>query len=183
MKLMDYRNIDDGRSETRWKQYDKIARYEVTEHFGAKQFPTYFKKCWDLLVPEGLLLVQQISLADPAAMRRPTLEFSLAYIFPDGELLPANFTQKKAEEAGFETQSMESFREHYVLTLDRWLNTFEAKHGELVFATDEPTYRAFRLYLGGAKHLFQTSNKFNLHQMLFSKPDQNAASGLPLNAN
>ena len=103
-----------------------------------------------LIVSTGLLLVQQISLTDQAFMRRGIYEFCQAYIFPDGELLSANFTQKKAEGAGFEVRHLEAFREHYALTLDRWLRKLEANHDEVVRAKNEATYRAFRLYIAGA---------------------------------
>ena len=45
VELMDYRDI------TGLQRFDKISTIEAMEHFGARQFDTYFKKCWDLLSP------------------------------------------------------------------------------------------------------------------------------------
>ncbi len=73
---------------------------------------------------------------------------------------------------------MEARREHYALTLQRWLHHVETRHDALVRATDEATYRVFRLYFAGAC-LGMQINVYGLHQMLFVKPDR-CTSGYPL---
>jgi cyclopropane-fatty-acyl-phospholipid synthase len=171
IELLDYRDLDDS------QPFDKIATIEVTEHFGAGQFPTYFRKCWELLRPGGSLLIQQITLSGKAGMAAAR-EFSQHYVFPDGELVPVSFTQQKALDAGFEVRDVECFREHYPPTLRHWLRRLEARHDEVVRATDEATYRVFRLYFAGACLGFQ-NNVYNLHQTLLVKPS-GTASGYPL---
>ena len=104
-------------------------------------------------------------------------EVSERYIFPDGELLPASAICKAAEGAGFEVRDVEGVREHYPFTLRAWLSNLETHHDEIVRATDEATWRVFRLYFAGACYGYLT-NIYHLHHFLFVKPDPNA-SGWP----
>ncbi|MBN8625090.1 MAG: class I SAM-dependent methyltransferase, partial [Planctomycetes bacterium] len=105
-------------------------------------------------------------------------EFNQEYVFPDGELAPTSTTLRAAESAGMEIRDVESFREHYVLTLRGWLKNAEQNHDAIVAATDEANFRVFRLYFAGACYGFRT-NVYNLHQMLFVKPD-GVSSGMSL---
>jgi cyclopropane-fatty-acyl-phospholipid synthase len=170
IEVVDYRNLPDH------EQFDKITCIEVGEHFGAAQFPTYWRKCKQLLRPGGAMVHQQIGTAGHTVMPENAASFLQRFIFPDGELLPLNFWLRHAEQAGLEIR--ESLREHYPLTLKHWLANLEASEHELVAATDEATYRCFRLYLSGAAWGFN-NNVYNLYQVLLVKPDQ-GRSGLPL---
>jgi cyclopropane-fatty-acyl-phospholipid synthase len=169
--LLDYRDLDEG------QPFDKIATLEMIEHAGPEQFPTYFQKCWRLLRPQGSLLNQQITLAGFHGIR-PTVDFTHKYVFPDAKLTPVSFTQQEAIKVGFEVRDVENLREHYALTLIHWLRNLEARHDDAVRATDETTYRIFRLYFAGACFGYH-NNVYNLHQTLFVKP-AGAASGYPL---
>lgn len=172
VELMDYRDLPEN------EPFDKITCVEVGEHFGASQFPTYWKKCYSLLKPGGMVLHQQIETAGHTGMPEMAVAFSHRFIFPDGELVPLNFLLKHAEEALLEVRDVEGLREHYPLTLKHWLANLEANEAELVALTDEATYRSFRLYLGGASWGF-LNNVYNLYQMLVVKPDHHR-SGIPL---
>jgi cyclopropane-fatty-acyl-phospholipid synthase len=168
--LVDYRDVDER------EPFDKIVTVEVIEHFGAAQFPAFFQKCGRLLRPQGSLLIQQITQADPSAFRG-ALEFSQHFIFPDGELTTIGFTYGAAEKAGFEVRDMECIREHYCLTLQHWLRSLEARHDDVVRITDEANFRIFRLHYAGSVRAF-ANNVYNLHQTLYVKPD-GFASGYP----
>jgi len=171
VEVRDYRDLDRAGS------FDKIVMMEVGEHFGPHEFAGYFKKCYELLKPGGQLLVQQITLfeyRDAPGVR----VFSKNFIFPDGQLVHVNLLTEQAERAGLEVRDVECIREHYPKTLTRWLGNLEANHAELAAATDEATYRTFRLYLSGAKHGFLT-NLYNLYQLLYVKPDTTGASPVP----
>ena len=170
--LIDYRDIDERQA------FDKITTIEAMEHFGASQFAAYFQKCWRVLRPQGSMLVQQITLKDPAVLTPSTRAQIQAFIFPDGQLVSVPYTLSEAEKAGFEVRDVESFREHYVLTLDHWLHTLETRRDDAIRAIDEAAYRNFRLFLAGARRMF-AQNLHNLHQMLFAKSHP-AESGYPL---
>jgi len=172
VELIDYRDLDES------QPFDKIATLEMIEHAGPEQFPIYFQKCWKLLRPQGSLLNQQITLAGFHGLR-PTVDFTHKYVFPDAKLTPVSFTQQEAIKVGFEVRDVENFREEYTLTLSHWIQRLEARHDDAVRATDEATYRIFRLYLAGACFGY-LKNVYNLHHTLFVKPDTSAASGYPL---
>lgn len=144
VEVIDYRDL------TNQQPFDKITCIEVGEHFGAAQFPIYWRQCNRLLRPGGAILHQQIETAGHTTMPDAAVAFSQRFIFPDGELVPLNFLLRHAEEAELEIRDVEGLREHYPLTLKHWLANIEAHEQELVAATDEATFRSFRLYLSGA---------------------------------
>jgi len=173
VRLCDYRDIEPT------ERFDKITTVEVAEHFGVAQFPTYFRKCFALLKPRGNLLLQQITLLgdeDPTAAKA----FCQAYVFPDGELASLDTSLRAGAQAGFEPRDVESFREHYMLTLKHWLENTEARREELIAECGEAGYRKYRIFYAGAYYGFDDL-AYNVHQMLFAKPDDEVRCGLPLN--
>jgi hypothetical protein len=99
------------------------------EHVGRARLPTYFSKAHRLTRPGGLFLNHGIvNLSSrPAPLRvvqkalAQKTSFIQRYVFPDGELVPPAEVLRFAEAAGFETRDVESLREHYALTLRRWV--------------------------------------------------------------
>jgi len=159
------------------KLFDKIASVGMIEHVGLSRLGDYFRRAFRLLRPGGAFLNHGIAL-NPAYPTPPGPFFSDFYIFPDGEILPLSTTLRMAEEEGFEVRDVESLREHYVLTLDRWRKRLEARAEEAERIVGEVTYRAWRLYLAGAAHTF-AEGKNNVYQTLLVRPD-GGKSGLPL---
>jgi cyclopropane-fatty-acyl-phospholipid synthase len=93
-------------------------------------------------------------------------------------LVPIARLLREAEAVGFEVRDVENLREHYALTLEHWIRRLDARHANAVAATDEVTYRIFRLYMAGACHGFR-AGLYRLHQSLLAKP-ADRRSGLPL---
>ncbi len=100
------------------------------------------------------------------------------YVFPDGELEPVSEVNLLAEQAGFEVRDVENLREHYALTLRHWVNRLEAHRAEATRATDEVTYRTWRLYMAACAYAF-SAGLINVNQSLLSKPAA-GKSNLPL---
>lgn len=67
----------------------------------------------------------------------------------------------------------------YALTLRQWVRRLEARHDEAATLVGEPTYRVWRLYMAASARAFATG-KIGVIQFLFSKPDHDGTSGLPL---
>jgi cyclopropane-fatty-acyl-phospholipid synthase len=155
--------------------FGKIASIGMVEHVGEPMLPEYFRHVWRLLRPGGVFLNHGI--AHPHLATRGQ-SFSQAYIFPDGEPVPIHVSTRIAEKVGFEVRDVESLREHYMLTARHWVRRLEAHHDEAVRATDEATYRAWRLYMSAAASQF-AAGKYNVYQSLLVKPDR-GNSGLPL---
>ncbi|MDL1891906.1 class I SAM-dependent methyltransferase [Sphingobacteriales bacterium CHB3] len=174
VEVCDYRDIDAPSS------FDKLASIGMFEHVGEKLLPAYFEQAWRLLRPGGVFLNHGIarSATEPVP-EEPT--FSDRYVFPDGELLPLYTTLRAAEECGFEIRDVESLREHYAVTLRNWVRRLEAHHTEAVAATDETTYRVWRLYMSGSAYRFWRG-KLNVYQSLMVK-SVDGVSNFPLTRN
>ncbi len=172
VQVLDYREIDaDG-------YFDALSSVGMFEHVGSGLLPTYFTQALRLLKPGGKFLNHGI--ARRTQDKPPsTPDFNLTYVFPDGELLPINETLHAAEEAGFEVRDVESLREHYAMTLQKWVRNLEAHYKEALQYVDEPTYRVWRLFMSGSAHGF-THGRLNLYQSLLVKPRPEGPSGLPL---
>ncbi|AJE03139.1 SAM-dependent methyltransferase [Geobacter pickeringii] len=169
--VRDYRDLENEGA------FDKLVSIGMVEHVGRKRLPEYFALAWQLLRPGGIFLNHGISesLTNPPPRGRSFID---RYVFPDGELVPVSEMVRVAEAAGFEVRDMESLREHYALTLQRWVSRLDAAWDAARQATDEVTCRVWRLYMAGSAHGFATG-RLNLYQLLLVKP-QGGASGFPL---
>lgn len=169
--LRDYREIDEPAG------FDKTSSVGILEHLGPKMMPEFFGGIWRLLKPGGLSFNQAITLRENTPFP-PWTAFARRYVFPDGELMPISTTLKGVGAVGFEVRDVESLREHYALTLQRWITLLETRADEVRRITSEATYRIYRLYLTGAMIGFQQGT-YNLYQTVLAKP-KDGASGVPL---
>lgn len=171
VRLLDYRELEESAA------FDKLVSVGMVEHVGEAKLPEYFERAFRLLRPGGVFLNHGIGTAG----NRPKQEqpsFTDVYVFPDGELVPISAMLHEAETAGFEVRDVENLREHYALTLDRWLHRLEAHSTEARQIAGETKYRIWRLYLAGSAHYFRTA-KLDIYQSLLVK-DDSGRSGLPL---
>jgi cyclopropane-fatty-acyl-phospholipid synthase len=171
VEVRDYRTVEDAGA------FDKVVSVGMYEHVAEGSLPAYFSHAWRVLRPGGAFLNHAMSSRAGKPSRRGA-SFMSAYVFPDYELHTLATTLRAAEAAGFEVRDVESLREHYALTTRHWLQRLEARHQEAADATDEATYRAWRLTLGGCVHGFATG-RMNLYQAVLVKPD-GGRSGFPL---
>ncbi|MFJ4686551.1 class I SAM-dependent methyltransferase [Streptomyces sp. NPDC088789] len=177
IRVQDYRDVRDG-------PYDAVSSIGMAEHVGAERYREYAADLYALLKPGGRLLNHQIA-------RRPQRdetayhvnEFIDAYVFPDGELAPVGTTVTQLERAGFEVRDVESLREHYALTLRRWVANLEADWDRAVRLTGPGRARVWQLYMAASALSFE-HNRIGVNQVLAVRtPDTGPArgsSGLPL---
>jgi cyclopropane-fatty-acyl-phospholipid synthase len=171
VKLLDYRDL------TEPEAYDKIVSVGMVEHVGEVNLIEYFKQAFRSLRPGGVFLNHGIGAPESqTAHHQPT--FGDVYVFPDGELPPVGTIAHSAELAGFEVRDVENLREHYALTLRRWVHGMEEHAEQARRLVDEVTFRIWRLHMAGSAYYFQ-SGKLNLYQTLLVKSDR-GKSGLPL---
>src|SRR5258708_102230 len=148
-EVMNYRDVQEHGS------FDKLVSIGMVEHVGAEMLPEYFAKAFKLLRPGGVFLNHGIARASSAqAHNGPT--FVDRYVFPDGDIPPIENVLREAGSSGFEVRDVENLREHYVLTLRHWVRNLENHAGQARQATDESTYRTWRLYMAGSAHFFET---------------------------
>ncbi|MDR9435940.1 MAG: cyclopropane-fatty-acyl-phospholipid synthase family protein [Thiohalophilus sp.] len=116
--LQDYRDLQG--------QYDKLVSIEMIEAIGHQYQNTYFAKCSDLLKPDGLMLLQAITIADQryqAALR--SVDFIQRYIFP-GSFIPAisSMAASIARSGDMKITHLEDIGPHYARTLADWRTRF-----------------------------------------------------------
>ncbi|GGX68345.1 SAM-dependent methyltransferase [Streptomyces minutiscleroticus] len=173
IRVQDYRDVHDG-------PYDAISSIGMAEHVGAERYLEYARDLYALLKPGGRLLNHQIA-------RRPQTdesaysvdEFIDAYVFPDGELAPVGTTVTQLERAGFEVRDLESIREHYALTLRRWVANLEADWARAVRLTSPGRARVWRLYMAASALAFER-NRIGVNQVLAVRTPESGESGMPL---
>lgn len=155
----DYRNLD-GR-------YDKIASVGMFEHVGRRRAHGYFRKMADLLAPNGLFLNHAIARAQGVRDDAASL-FVSRYIFPGGQLIHLWETIRAAEASGFEVLDVENLRPHYALTCRRWGQRLTANRDAALRLVDEPTFRAWRIWLAASALSFEDGLN-SVYQVLMSK--------------
>jgi cyclopropane-fatty-acyl-phospholipid synthase len=193
-RLQDFRDIKD-------EPFDAISSIGMSEHVGRKSLPNYTHTIWELLRPGGRFLNHAIARPvsfddDPQPSRASELnrqlqialgmrgpskngsQFIERYVFPDGELQEVGTMVSMFQSHGFEVRHLESLREHYAITLRRWVDNLVKRFDE---ATDEvgvQRARVWRLYMAGSAVGFE-SHHLEIHQILSVRPEH-GASHFPL---
>ena len=83
-----------------------------------------------------------------------------------------------AESKGFEVRDVECLREHYEMTLRRWVDGLRQNADALLKHVSLETYRIWLLYMAGCAAAFRRGD-IGVYQVLLSKPDR-GKSRLPL---
>ena len=177
-ELLDYRNVDESRL------FDKIVSVGMVEHVGRENLGVYFDKAYRLLQPGGVFLNHGITLfqAPKVPQYQAKDSFVQQYIFPDGDSQHIAFVLDVAAKSGFEVRDVESLREHYALTLKNWLSRYERHESEIREMLGPIGYRRWRIYLAGARWVFESGYN-SIHQALLYKTIDGKGAGdhLPLN--
>jgi cyclopropane-fatty-acyl-phospholipid synthase len=149
IRVADYRELPGG-------SFDAIASIGMSEHVGESQIDNYAKTLFGLLRPGGMLLNHAIAALDPEYDSLDD-EFSMRYVFPDGEALPLSRVQLAMERAGFHVDHVEGFREDYARTLREWTKRLDEHLERAEQLAGVQRTRVWRLYLRAARHGFDTS--------------------------
>lgn len=104
--------------------------------------------------------------------------FMARYVSPDGELLEAGQIVTAINRFGLEVRHIESFREHYALTLREWVRRLEDDWDEAIRLTSPGRARVWGLYMAAAAIGFET-NHLSLTQILATKTSD-GVSGVEL---
>jgi cyclopropane-fatty-acyl-phospholipid synthase len=159
--LRDYRDLE-GR-------YDKLVSIEMIEAVGWLHFDTFFRRCGELLRPDGAALIQAITIDDRAyEVEKATRSFIKRYVFPGG-CLPSKsvIARSVARVTDLEPLGLLDLTEHYPPTLRAWRARFEAGAADLGY--DERFRRLWRLYLSYCEGGF-LERRIEVGQFLFGKP-------------
>jgi cyclopropane-fatty-acyl-phospholipid synthase len=119
--LQDYRDLQ-GR-------YDKLVSIEMIEAIGHQYLDTYFAKVRSLLKPDGMGLIQAITIEDHRyAQAVRSVDFIKRFIFP-GSFIPAlaPMQQAIARSTDLRLFHLEDMGSSYALTLNHWRQRFLAQ--------------------------------------------------------
>ncbi len=159
IRLQDYREVPDEEQGT----YDRIVSIGMFEHVGKENIPGFLKKVAKLLRPKGILLLHTIGRLKP----EPMDTWIQKYIFPGGYIPALGETIEAAQDAGMDFLDLEDLRPHYDLTLDRWIERFEANVTQIREVMGEEFIRMWRLYLHGSQRSFRHGT-LHVFQLLYS---------------
>jgi len=162
IRLQDYR---DAVATT--GAYDAVGSIEMGEHVGEANYPTYVDILRRSARPGGLVLVQQMSRTGRHPGGGPFIE---SFIAPDMHMRPVGETVAHLEAGGLEVRDVHAMREHYVRTVDGWLEAFEANVPALIDLVGEEAVRVWRLYLVGGRLAFR-DGRMGVDQILCVRPD------------
>ena len=138
-------------------QFDKIVSIEMFEAVGLKHYDDYFGAVDRLLAPDGVMLLQTITVDDqyfPNYHRTP--DWIEKYIFPGGELASVGEILKSLSRKT--TMSMyhaENIGTHYARTVHAWRERFNARLDEVrALGFNERFIRMWDLYLAYCEAAF-----------------------------
>jgi cyclopropane-fatty-acyl-phospholipid synthase len=162
--LEDYRDLR-GR-------YTKLVSLEMIEAVGWQYFDEFFRRCSELLEPDGLFFLQAIVIDDRLyETEKAARSFANTLIFPGGCLPSVEVIQRStATQTDMSTVWLEDIGAHYARTLELWRERFIANSdlaGELGY--DEPFRRLWTLWLAMSEAGFRERRLRDL-QVVFAKP-------------
>lgn len=172
--LVDIREQD--YRELAGERFDAVSSVGMFEHVGAARITEYFGTLRGLLGPGGRLLNHAISSI--GGSRLGSRSFVGRYVFPDAELIDVGQVVLAAERCGFEVRDVESLREHYEVTLRRWIANLERHWDDAVALAGAERARVWRLYMAGSANGFHDGG-IGVHQVLGVVPDEDGTSGMP----
>ncbi|MHB1537655.1 MAG: class I SAM-dependent methyltransferase, partial [Solirubrobacteraceae bacterium] len=159
--------------------YDRLVSIEMIEAVGWRHFGRFFAKCSELLLPDGAMLLQAITIDDDAfEVEKAGRSFINSYIFPNG-CLPslAVIRRDVARRTDMRVAAAQEIGSHYVETLRRWRDRFAANAERLAtLGYDRRFRRLWDLYLAYCEAGF-AERRISDWQLLLAKPEFGAGSG------
>jgi cyclopropane-fatty-acyl-phospholipid synthase len=171
--LEDYRDLR-GR-------FDKLASIEMIEAVGWQYFDTFFRRCGTLLRPDGLMLLQAITVADRAyELEKATRSFIRQLIFPAGCLPSVEVIQRCVDRVtDLRMLDLEDITDHYPETLRRWRENFVRSANRAAdLGYDLRFRRLWELYFAWCEGGFR-ERRIGDVQALFAKPSYRGSDSLP----
>ena len=138
-------------------KFDKLVSIEMIEAVGHEFLPTFFKKCNDLLKPNGKMLLQAITIADQRYDHyRKNVDFIQKYIFPGGCLPSVSvIAQQFAKSTNMVIDNVQDIGLDYAKTLADWRDNFEANWLDIErFGYDNKFKRLWLYYLAYCEGAF-----------------------------
>ncbi len=163
--MEDYRDLH-GR-------YDRLVSVEMIEAVGWRHFDDYFHCCSELLSPDGLMLLQAITIDDRLyEAEKGARSFANTHVFPGG-CLPSKqlIADCLARVTDMREVWMDDITAHYPPTLASWRQRFLATWERLrARGYDERFRRLWEFYLCSSEAGFR-ERRIGDVQLLLAKPE------------
>lgn len=171
--LEDYRDLQG--------EYDKLVSIEMVEAIGHQYLDTYLAKCASLLKPEGLALIQAITIEDHRYEQAlGSVDFIKRFIFP-GSFIPcvSALTGAAARASDLRLVNLEDIGPSYALTLRHWRERFMGQLDEVRRqGYDERFIRMWEFYLCYCEGGFMERSIGDVH-LLLARPGNRRPQYLP----
>ncbi len=154
-------------------QFTKLVSIEMIEAVGHEHLNDYFQVCSRLLKPDGLMLLQSITISDQRyEQAKKSVDFIQRYIFPGGCLPSLSVIQQAvARETDMQTLAVEEIGEDYAQTLLHWRQAFVAKLDQVKKqGFDQRFIRMWEYYLCYCEGGFR-ERVIGTAQLVFAKPE------------
>jgi len=163
--FQDYRDLT-GR-------YDKLVSLEMIEAVGSDHLDSFFGVCSDRLTPEGVMLLQAITVPDQDyEAHTRTVDFIKRYIFPGADLVSVLAMNNAATgSSDLRMTHLEDLSPHYAETLRRWRDKmFENLREIRKLGLDDHFLRMWEFYLCYCEGGFE-EREIGVVQAVFEKPE------------
>ncbi|WP_222565849.1 SAM-dependent methyltransferase [Novilysobacter antarcticus] len=171
--LEDYRDLSG--------HYDKLVSIEMVEAIGAPYLDTYFAKLGSLLKPDGLALVQAITIEDHRYEQAlKSVDFIKRFVFP-GSFIPSinALLGAKTRATDMALVELHDFGHSYALTLQAWRERFMAQLPQVrAQGFDERFIRLWEFYLAYCEGGFR-ERSIGVAHLLLARPGYRRATPGP----
>ncbi len=163
--LSDYRDLGG--------HYTKLVSIEMIEAVGHEYLGDYFRACSQLLAPDGMMLLQAITIADRHHDRHiKSVDFIKEYVFP-GSCIPSvtSMITSATRMTDLRLTQLDDLTLDYARTLRLWRERFMDRLPEVRRLGFDPSFiRMWEYYLAYCEGAFEERYLGCVH-MLFTKPD------------
>ena len=170
--LQDYRDLHG--------EYDKLVSIEMVEAIGAPYLDVYFEKLGALVKPDGLALLQAITIEDHRyAQALQSVDFIKRHVFP-GSFIPsvAALLAAKTRTTDLALTHLEDFGHSYALTLKAWRERFMAQLAQVrAQGFDDRFIRMWEFYLAYCEGGFR-ERSIGVAHLLLAKPGYRQAPSI-----
>ncbi len=161
--------------------YDKLVSIEMIEAIGAQYLDTYFAKIGSLLKPDGLALIQAITIEDHRYEQAlNSVDFIKRHVFP-GSFIPsiAAMIAAKGSASDLALTQLEDFGLSYARTLEAWRHRFLAALPQVrAQGFDDRFIAMWEFYLAYCEGGFR-ERSIGVAQLLMAKPGHRAPAPMP----
>ena len=167
--LNDYRDLTG--------KFDKLVSIEMIEAVGHQFYDTYFAKCASLLNPNGLALIQAITIVDQRfESAKNSVDFIQRYIFPGSNIPSITALLASATKVSdLRLLDCEDIGPHYATTLAAWrVNFFNKINDVRALGYSEEFIKMWEFYLCYCEGGFAERALGDAH-LLLAKPENRRA--------